>query len=489
MATQSLERHFENVVLISIDSLRFDAVRCLNREQPKTTFHFSLQTPLLDFFFCGPSSVEPMVVQSVLTPPSHASMFTGLIPPRHGVRLMYGTRLPPDVLTIAERLSAKGFRTIGSFDFDSVFRSNDLTRGFQSLYSCNSTLAVQKFNDTVREGKRRALLFLHLGDVHWPYGLGGKLTQAQEREVELAMNALLNQMGYTNLISRGSTPTLRAKGIREQLSDLIKDPVELDRVFSAIYDLGVSLFDGFRLTQIVDHLSDLSATDQKKTLFILTSDHGEGLHAESFLPKGGLPWFGHGLGLPRAVTQVPFCLATLEGPLDIPVRGPQTIDIVPTIFDLLGLRIDPSTFDGISLLGKRTRRIQRTESFHHLPIFWDNMTKIAAFMDSGNETALLGWLDKMVEQFQFSAEFDGKRIIESYGNLLFESQSGQVKSIQGQDLKIKSERQRMVSSIQLWKKQMLGSAIPPLGRHQKTKKRNKDEIDSLNIALKELGYF
>src|SRR5574338_1529248 len=49
-----------------------------------------------------------------LTLPAHCSLFTGLLPPRHGVRDNADPALSPQATTLAETLQARGYRT-GAF--------------------------------------------------------------------------------------------------------------------------------------------------------------------------------------------------------------------------------------------------------------------------------------------------------------------------------------------------------------------------------------
>jgi len=80
---------------------------------------------------------------------------------------------------------------------------------------------------------------------------------------------------------------------------------------------------------------------ENKTLVILTADHGE------FLGEHGQR--GHGFSLAEPVTRVPLML---RGPgiatqrIETPV---SSLDIVPTVLDLVGQR-SPATFHGHSLV-------------------------------------------------------------------------------------------------------------------------------------------
>ncbi len=80
----------------------------------------------------------------------------------------------------------------------------------------------------------------------------------------------------------------------------------------------------------------------KDTYFIITADHGDNLMRDGV-------FIGHG-GLYQSVIKVPFILRGPEIPSNRRIRGfVQHVDIVPTILELLGMRVPD--VDGKSLLG------------------------------------------------------------------------------------------------------------------------------------------
>src|SRR5262249_56490324 len=68
--------------------------------------------------------------QANWTVPSHASLFTGLLPRQHGMVGLQG-RLPDDVTTIAQRLGAAGYETVGITENAWLQERNGLARGFE----------------------------------------------------------------------------------------------------------------------------------------------------------------------------------------------------------------------------------------------------------------------------------------------------------------------------------------------------------------------
>lgn len=110
-----------NVLLITIDTLRGDALGCDGGPA---------RTPNIDALAAAGVRFSFAHSQAVVTLPSHASILTGLYPFQHGYRQNSGYRLTPGVETIATRLKAAGFRTgafVGAFPLDARF---GLTPGF-----------------------------------------------------------------------------------------------------------------------------------------------------------------------------------------------------------------------------------------------------------------------------------------------------------------------------------------------------------------------
>lgn len=89
-----------DILLISIDTLRADRLGCYGRD--------GARTPVLDALAAEAVVFDAAYTAAPITLPAHASMLTGLIPPRHGVRDNGAFRLPDSVTTLAETLSGQG---------------------------------------------------------------------------------------------------------------------------------------------------------------------------------------------------------------------------------------------------------------------------------------------------------------------------------------------------------------------------------------------
>ena len=92
-----------NVVVITIDTLRADRLGCYGFEPART--------PHIDKLAAQGVRAEHMIAPTPITLPSHATIFTGLEPPAHGVRINAAFQVPEEAVTLAERLKAEGYRT------------------------------------------------------------------------------------------------------------------------------------------------------------------------------------------------------------------------------------------------------------------------------------------------------------------------------------------------------------------------------------------
>jgi len=167
------------VIFISVDTLRSDRLSSYNPESP-------VATPALDALAADSVMFERAYAQAPITLPSHASLFTGLTPPRHGVRENVGFKLSEDQETLAEALSAQGYET-GAFVSSLVLRSTTgVAQGFgrydDELTRPVSNRNVATFpqrpgNETIARaqdwlatrGDAPYFLFLHLYEPHTPY--------------------------------------------------------------------------------------------------------------------------------------------------------------------------------------------------------------------------------------------------------------------------------------------------------------------------------
>lgn len=185
-----------DILLISIDTLRADRLGCYG--------YAAARTPTLDALAREGVVFEHAYAAAPITLPSHATLFTGLIPPRHGVRDNGSYRLPDSAVTLAERLKERGYQTGAVIGGEPLARAGGLAQGFDfyedaiSEHSLSSAAQATRAERNAREVLDHALrwmnaarsdapvfAFIHLYDPHSPYeqALPGAASPSYDGEI------------------------------------------------------------------------------------------------------------------------------------------------------------------------------------------------------------------------------------------------------------------------------------------------------------------
>lgn len=258
---------FPPVIVISIDTLRADHVS-------------SRATPRIDALAREGIVFRNTWAHSPLTLPSHLSVFTGLLPPEHGVRDNAGYRFDTTKHpTLAELLRKNGYRTGAAVSAYVLRGATGVGAGFEEYDDAIGIVdgapvgALQRSGEVsegiaerwiAAQGEKPFFFFLHLYEPHTPY-----------------------------------TPTYEA------------DVAHADRIVG----------------KFLDFLKQRGLYD--RAVIVLLSDHGEGLmdHGEQ----------EHGVLLYRESLQVPLIVkpagAREHREVDAPVG---LIDVMPTVLELAG---------------------------------------------------------------------------------------------------------------------------------------------------------
>ncbi len=170
-----------NVLLVTIDTARADRYGSYGHARAKTRYFDRLASEGVRF--------ETALSSAPITLPSHASIFTGLYPTRHGVRNNGNFYVPERLPTLTTRLRDQGYATaafVSSFVLD---RRYGLARGFDTYDDRMEgatpqivTLEAERRGDRTAlalgdwlarqardEPQRPFLAWLHLYDPHEPY--------------------------------------------------------------------------------------------------------------------------------------------------------------------------------------------------------------------------------------------------------------------------------------------------------------------------------
>ena len=345
-----------NLVFISVDTLRADRLGCYGYGRDTT--------PGLDRFARQGMLFQQATAPSPWTLPSHASMFTGLSPKRHGAKGFKG-KLTKQCMTLAEHLQERGFQTHAIVS-SSILTGGGLQRGFDSLVevdkgglkpSAVTTECIAKL-DQIDLGKR-FLLLAHYIDPHTDYG---SLEPFHSRFVE----------PYEG----------RATGIGQQLYRAVSGDLEFNaedvQHLSNLYDGGVAQVDE-QVAELFAHIKALGIWDQ--TLVLVTSDHGE-----EFLDHGGLM---HGFNHHEEMIRVPLILQGPGIPKGQTSRVPVSLmDLLPTCLLALGLP-NPQELEGVALqpLWETPEQERAGRSFFY-EADWDAPRPGQQSLSSGSDRAL-----------------------------------------------------------------------------------------------------
>lgn len=190
-----------SLLLVTLDTFRADAAGCGGSPAGRT--------PHLDRLARRGIQFETAWTASPLTLPSHATMLTGLTPPGHGARANSTFRVSPDVPTLAEALTRRGFATGAFLASATLDRRFGTARGFdvydddvghqQSIFGM-----AQRPGDVVADaaiawwrslpaGTRR-FEWVHFFDAHDPYTAPRPLVTASGGSVYLGDVSIADAM-------------------------------------------------------------------------------------------------------------------------------------------------------------------------------------------------------------------------------------------------------------------------------------------------------
>lgn len=285
------------VLLITVDTLRADALGCYGSARART--------PWIDRLAAGGARFTDAHASSVMTLPSHATILSGRYPLTHGVRDNAGFRFPADLPTLATLLSARGFRTgafVSAFPLDSRF---GLARGFDVYDDQLGPSARPTFLEQERPGPAT---------------------------VARALDWLRGQAGH---------PVFCWVHVYEPHYPYAPPEPYASRFRGHPYDGDVAAADA-ALGPLLDPI--LASGKDARTLVVLTADHGESLgeHGEAT----------HGIFAYEATLRVPLILYLPRRFGARVVRATaRHVDLLPTILEALGLPI-PTGLPGRSLLAE-----------------------------------------------------------------------------------------------------------------------------------------
>ncbi|MBM3238204.1 DUF229 domain-containing protein [Candidatus Poribacteria bacterium] len=319
-----------NILWIVMDAVRADSLSCYGYHR-KTT-------PNIDRMSSEGVLFENAISASPWTLPSHASLFTGMYPDKHGTDAEH-RYLTDNFYTIAELLQSYGYKTFGYSNNPWVGPDTNLHQGFD-IYEVNEEGPVH--SPLVNVAMRRIPNPIGAEDA------GARQTnELVEKWIANCYNAKMPFFIFINYMEAhdpyGNTPyfrryldanisTAKAKGVNQNPVDYISGNVKMSHedfeILRTLYDGDISYLD-VKMNQLLDYLRQLNIMDN--TVLIITSDHGESFGEHHLM--------SHMLGVYDTLLHVPLVIRypKLFKAGSRVVRQVRTIDIFPTILDILGI--------------------------------------------------------------------------------------------------------------------------------------------------------
>lgn len=295
-----------NVLLITFDTTRADHIGCYGNT--------TVATPHLDKL-AGEGVRFANAFSSIpLTTPSHSTILTGKYPFGHGVRDNGSFILPKSQLTMAEILADHGYQTAAAVGAFPLMRRFGIDQGFDF------------FDDHVTRYRE----------------------DLQGEEIQRARNLFFDER-RAGEVNDAILPWFEAHADQPFFAWIhyydphqpTNPPPPYDILYADDpYDGEIAYADE-AIGVVLRHLERIGVS--QRTVVIFTSDHGEGLdqHQEST----------HSQLLYNTSLNVPLIIRVPAGPQNMVVEDwVGTVDILPTLLDLLGIRA-PDGLHGKSLAG------------------------------------------------------------------------------------------------------------------------------------------
>jgi len=369
-----------NIVLVNLDSMRAPNLPCYgySRNTTPNLCAYAKKNALFTRFYS----------QSSVTLDSHMSIFTGLYPSTHHVVEAFKDSLNPSISTLTQALAASGYRTIWAGSTEDILLPLDkgLGRGFSEIYHMNGAdpRMYEPLLSKLTDGPP-TFIFFHSYSPHSPYlpGEGPRQYVEAPKGTNIPVTAedfwAHDRTFYVFMLSEfekrlGNSETEQSivrntevvRKLRAALQE--RDMTLAQAVFDALplfeqYDLSITWYyrnadpknpeiltylEGLYDEQLGNVDKNISAMldflskpeIKRKTIVIFLSDNGE-----EFMEHG---FVDHGWSIYSVETHVPGIIAAPKTQPGIYHELSQTVDLYPTVLDLVGIK-PLAPFEGRSL--------------------------------------------------------------------------------------------------------------------------------------------
>lgn len=306
-----------NIVLIIVDALRADHLGCYGFSQDIS--------PEIDRIAREGVLFENIFTQCSWTRPSVGSMLTSRYPRSLGLFNEKFDQLADESVTLPEILKDHGYTTIGITANPNINSFFHFQQGFDQYIDSSVVWNWMKIKEAEKYIKEAPLP--QSGEIFQTL-LEKKLLKKTPVYLQILLmevhSPYLIREEFTNVSSLSSLQKPNKHVPEEELISLING------TRNAVRQMSVDIF------AFMDEL--LAKANWENTLFVITSDHGQGLDDHPEI-RGGI---GHGLLLYESQLRVPLILYQKEGRLAahkglrIEERV-RLLDLAPTLLDFIGI--------------------------------------------------------------------------------------------------------------------------------------------------------
>ena len=331
---ESRPRTDPQVIIIGLDTVRGDHLGIAGMEE--------IRTPNIDALAGDGVYFTRCQATAPWTGPSFASLYTGLLPYRHGFIGGNYAGLDTSLTTVAEIMQAEGYATGGFVAvkwltekfgmFQGLKERKAIYLGREGLEAKEVTTQGMRF--VGRHADKPFYLFLHYYDAHAPYEPPAPFDRLYYGGNEKAPGELLLD---TVLSDRNQIPQAnRESGMYDWLEGVTDWDYPVKQ-----YAAGVSFVDD-HVGQVIGNLKKRGLYDD--ALIVLVSDHGEHMTEHDI-------YFTHAMPYEEAL-QVPLIIKWPGGEF----AGTRVddrvsiLDVLPTILGVMGREV-PAGLDGEDLQG------------------------------------------------------------------------------------------------------------------------------------------
>lgn len=317
-----------NVVLIIIDTLRADKLGAYGF--PSNT------SPELDQLAKDGVIFNRVMAQASWTRPSIGSFLTSQYPRTLGIYQEQWDALPAEAETAAEIFKSSGYNTIGVTANPNINTSFGFGQGFDD-YS-NSEVLFHWMDQNHGVDLDRHPSVVNKSTVAKSASDFEQTRPPASKVYSLALENLAKSSSepfylQINIMDVHGGHKIPLKDVDPDLRDQ-KDPGYLQSVRIASRETG-------------QFIESIKKTTKSPTLFVILSDHGEGLSDHPGVPNSS----GHGKYLYESVLSVPWILygSNLDRlPHARITQQVRLLDVLPTVLDIVGIK-SKSQLEGISM--------------------------------------------------------------------------------------------------------------------------------------------